>query len=76
MDHQTRGALAGPYKKLPTASSSRLRLLALDVAGTLLGLRNQEKDFEGLAKAVGLAVAGEEEQDYWIHMSGSSFLKK
>lgn len=76
MEHQTRGPLAGPYKKLPASSSSRLRLLALDVAGTLLGLRSQEKDLEGLVKAVGLAVAGEEEQGYWIRVSSSALLKQ
>jgi pre-rRNA-processing protein IPI1 len=73
MDHPARGALPGPYKKLPPVSSSRLRLLVLDVVSTVLGKHSQE---DNLSKAVALAVAGEEEQDYWSHVSNSSFMNK
>ncbi|KAF8973998.1 hypothetical protein BDZ97DRAFT_1647832 [Flammula alnicola] len=77
MDHPSRGALPGPYKKLPVSSVSRVRLLALDVATTAMSLdKNEGKEFEGLSRAVGLAVAGEEEQDYWLHVSSSSTKKK
>ncbi|KAJ3511187.1 hypothetical protein NLJ89_g4242 [Agrocybe chaxingu] len=75
IDHPSRGPLAGPFKKLPPqsgASASRVRLLALDVVATILALGRQDgKDFEGLARAVGLAVTGEEEAAYWAHISMS-----
>ncbi|CAA7266517.1 unnamed protein product [Cyclocybe aegerita] len=75
IDHPSRGPLAGPFKKLPPqsgATASRVRLLALDVVATVLALGRQDgKDFDGLARAVGLAVAGEEEATYWAHVSMS-----
>ncbi|PPQ64424.1 hypothetical protein CVT26_002131 [Gymnopilus dilepis] len=70
IDHPHRGAVPGPYKKLPPLSASRVRLLALDVVSTVLAMGRQEgQDFEGLSRAVGLAVAGEDEYDYWTHIS-------
>jgi pre-rRNA-processing protein IPI1 len=76
MEHPTRGALFGPYKKLPPSSVSRVRLLALDVVAMLVGShRSDREEFESLSKAVGLAVAGEKEECYWAHVS-SSFMNK
>ncbi|KAF9481355.1 hypothetical protein BDN70DRAFT_876306 [Pholiota conissans] len=75
MEHPSRGALPGPYKKLPTVSASRLRFLVLDVVGTVLA-ESAGKDQVNLSKAVGMAVAGEEEQDYWLHILNSSFANK
>lgn len=37
--------------------------------------RSDRKEFEGLSKAVGLAVAGEKEEYYWAHVS-SLFMNK
>lgn len=73
IEHPTRGALPGPYKKLPPSSVSRVRLLALDVVAILIG--SDREEFESLSKAVGLAVAGGKEQNYWDHVS-SVFMKK
>lgn len=54
-----------------------MRLLALDVAATVLALGKHEgKDFEELSRAVGLAVAGEEEHGYWTHISGTLVINK
>jgi len=76
MEHPTRGALTGPYKKLPPSSVSRVRLLALDVVAILGGSSSSNREeSENLSKAVGLAVAGEEEQYYWAHVS-SVFMNK
>ncbi|PPR00489.1 hypothetical protein CVT24_005549 [Panaeolus cyanescens] len=112
IDHPTRGAMVGPYKKLPPmetrptwsessltsrptrpTSSSRVRLLALDVVVSALvyssGCKGaigrsarskgpfMQKEVsapassptEGLIRAVGEAVSGEVEYDYWIHVS-------
>lgn len=49
---------------------SRVRLLALDVVAMLVGSHKSDlEEFERLLNAVGLAVAGEEEQYYWAHVS-------
>lgn len=116
IDHPTRGAMIGPYKKLPpietsaawcessltsgsemqprrTGSSSRVRLLALDVVAFCLihsssmsrgvigrgtkpngSLVRKEpiglaSPLDALTHAVGEAVSGEAERDYWIHVS-------
>jgi len=53
-----------------------VRLLVLDFVAMLVGSKESDsKGFENLSKAVGLAVAGEEEQYYWTHVS-SSFTNK
>jgi pre-rRNA-processing protein IPI1 len=75
IDHPTRGALAGPFRKLsnPPSSSSPesststrpVGFLVLDLAATLLGLDKTSisggvsKDAESLEKAVGLSFGGE-----------------
>jgi len=70
VEHPTRGALTGPYKKLPPSSVSRVRLLALDVVAMLGGSGTPDcEESERLSKAVRLAVAREEEQYYWAHVS-------
>ncbi|KAF8912738.1 hypothetical protein CPB84DRAFT_1670522 [Gymnopilus junonius] len=77
IDHPHRGAVPGPFKKLPSSSVSRVRLLALDVAATILALGKLEGlNFEGLSRSVGLAVAGEEEYDYWTHIFGTLSMNK
>ncbi|PPQ88648.1 hypothetical protein CVT25_010224 [Psilocybe cyanescens] len=77
MDHPSRGALPGPYNKLPTSSTSRVRLLVLDVVGTIMALGKQEgHEFESLSMAVGLAVSGEDEQSYWMHILSFSSMNK
>ncbi|KAF8168025.1 hypothetical protein B0H34DRAFT_683973 [Crassisporium funariophilum] len=76
INHPNRGPLSGPFRKLPS-SSPRIRLLALDVMATILSLSKHEgENFEGLSRAVGSAVSGEEEEQYWAHVSCSSMNKK
>ncbi|KDR85071.1 hypothetical protein GALMADRAFT_233681 [Galerina marginata CBS 339.88] len=77
IDHPNRGPLPGPYKKLPPSSGSKIRILVLDVAATVLDLGRQNgQEFESLSRAVGLAVAGEEEESYWSHVSAARFINK
>ncbi|KAF4623469.1 hypothetical protein D9613_001877 [Agrocybe pediades] len=70
IDHPVRGAVPGPYKKLPGILTSRIRLLVLDVTSTILALGKQDgKEFDGLSRVVGLAVTGEGEESYWADIS-------
>ncbi|KAF5313058.1 hypothetical protein D9619_003241 [Psilocybe cf. subviscida] len=71
MDHPTRGPLVGPYKRLPSLSTSYLRRLVLDTLFTILATDRQTEASKGLFKAIGLAVAGEDEESYWSHLSVS-----
>ncbi|OCH95802.1 hypothetical protein OBBRIDRAFT_871454 [Obba rivulosa] len=60
ISHTTRGRLPGPYAKLPPASP--VRRLVLDVVATIV--RSGGAD-DGLQDAVGEAVRGTEEEEYW-----------
>jgi len=66
IDHPSRGSFPGPFRKLP----SQLRLLALDVTATILSQKKrQDTRYDGLLRAISLAVTGEVEEKYWSHMS-------
>lgn len=69
INHATRGALVGPFRKLlnlPCSSTSTrpVGFLVLDVAATLLGLDRalssggESKGAEALEQAVGLSLGG------------------
>lgn len=72
INHPTRGALAGPFRKLSKLSSSPesttrpIGFLVLDVAATLLGLDNgpisggTSKEAEALSEAVHSSLVGGE----------------
>jgi len=57
--HPTRGAVNGPYTKLPVGH--RVRFLALDVIGTLSPGKN-------LAEVVSLALSDGAEKEYWSEL--------
>jgi len=67
IDHPSRGPLSGPFRKLP---SSQLRVIALDVSATILSQKKREDvSYDNLLQAIGLAVTGEVEEEYWSHVS-------
>ncbi|KAG5342392.1 hypothetical protein C0989_002227 [Termitomyces sp. Mn162] len=65
VNHAVRGQLPGPYNKIPIGSP--LRRLTLDLAATLLSATDAGIGGE-LRVAVGLAVVGSEEQEYWVQI--------
>lgn len=66
MTHPTRGALPGPWAKLPSSQVNGIRRLALDVAWAVAEAAPNVDVGEPLRTAVGLAVAGvEEDRVYW-----------
>ncbi|KAG6897355.1 hypothetical protein C0992_002281 [Termitomyces sp. T32_za158] len=65
INHSTRGRVPGPYGKIPVGSP--LRRLTLDLAATLLPSADASTGDE-MRTAVGLAVVGSEEQEYWAQI--------
>lgn len=64
--HPVRGRLPGPFTKIPP-SSSLIRRLAVDLVVTILSVstRSEGEERENLMIAVGGAVSGTLEEDYW-----------
>ncbi|KAG6842589.1 hypothetical protein C0991_000115 [Blastosporella zonata] len=65
INHPVRGRLAGPYNKIPMTSP--LRRVALDLVVTFLWATGVDSG-DGLRTAVELAVAGTDEQEYWLQI--------
>ncbi|EPQ60740.1 hypothetical protein GLOTRDRAFT_31411 [Gloeophyllum trabeum ATCC 11539] len=66
MSHPCKGEIPGPFQDLPPYPRCPARRLVLDIVATIVssGISGDKK----LEFAVGKAVAGSEDESYWIHV--------
>ncbi|TFK57197.1 hypothetical protein OE88DRAFT_1619628 [Heliocybe sulcata] len=64
MVHPSKGEIAGPFHDLPPSSQDTVKRLVLDVVTTIISCSADPE--EKLGTAVGKAVAGSEDESYWV----------